>query len=1361
MLGNTTATTKGNLLSFDSNASPTVTLYYGTSDGNQTASNWDDNVSLGNKEVGSLDFNLTGLTEGTTYYYRYFATVTISGTAYSSFSDLGTFTTLSPPTVQTLAVSPIFQTGATLNAKPTLSGNDTASITFYWGDNNGSNSGSHDDWDHNLTVSGTHNSGDVISHAITGLTTGTTYYAVAKVTNSLNTSAYGTVVSFKAADRTFTKHSIPGLVLWLDATDVDGNGNPDSLGDGSSISAWIDKSTKGVTVNQTNSGNQPVYKSASFGSKAAVRFDGIDDVLNLTPIRSTAGGYSVYVATRRHDTLGDTNAHIIDEAGWNLIADATNQPYSPKILSRPVASHATLTNLKIGKDAGGTANDFGGDIGEILIFDRRLSFSEEAKIFDHLAHKWGVPATTIFSPSTLPSLKLWLDAADSSTVFTSSTLSTLSTSSVGGWMDKSGHANHATQATSGEQPTFTSNGMSGKSGLNFNADKLSIPAINMDGKTLFAVIQPDTSRTQQILSHSSVNVQLRLNTTNQLQYASSSPLYNATLSTETIANNQISIVSFTLDNTLGFSINGTFQDSEVNKESSGSSIFNQIGTRQNSSERFDGKIGEIIIIDSVSSTDRQKIEGYLARKWGINLSSNQPIAYIDVPPLFDNTPKFVEKPYISGYTVDFSPSELTNLSYWLDAQDISTIAKVGSNKVEKWADKSGNDKNATRSNTSNQPTYVASDPVLNGKPSVKNSSGTGQRGLNIPTSSLREIFMVGYYNNGIDNNFNTYNTLFSGSSSTSYRYKFRGQSNTDYSNTSLSFDSSPNINGYAASATILPMPASVLRFKSSSDRDQITNLLHGANNQSWLGGIGEVIALSSLATSEEVRKIEGYLAHKWGTAHKLISSHPHYNRIDGEVGTSLSFQLEAIQGPETWSADGNLSNKGLSINSSTGLITGTPNAEGNFTTAITVANSGGSEQRNVFFNITKGTRVIDWNQTFAGITYGDSNFSLSATATGSNNLYFSSSDSSILEINGSTVEYPSVSNGLISWWRFDETSGSTASPSVGSYDGTLSSPASFGSGKFGNAVILTGETGNRATFPAAAGNLGRTFSVSLWVKWGDSEDVANWSRLITNKPSDNDATGWNIKGSNNNTSLRIRGTGTREANRPVTSDWKNLNWVHLVAAFENGMVSTYADGSFIGMDDINPVANSTNSLTLGSSVGGDNRWNGAVDDLRLYDRILTQSDVTTIYGGGNGDFVSVRTGNSVSIKKAGSVTLTAHAPALASMNAATLVNQTITVSKAPLTITGDSLTMNQGVVFRPLPIKFLDISMMIMKQLHSPQALVCPLMRQLQVPPVITTPVLVRPHRINILSILSMVCSWSHRRLPSPSPGDRIFQVYP
>ena len=70
--------------------------------------------------------------------------------------------------------------------------------------------------------------------------------------------------------------------------------------------------------------------------------------------------------------------------------------------------------------------------------------------------------------------------------------------------------------------------------------------------------------------------------------------------------------------TLGFSINGTFQDSGVIKGSSGSSIFNQIGTKSAIGDRFDGKMGEIIIIDSVSATDRQKVETYLAHKWGVS-----------------------------------------------------------------------------------------------------------------------------------------------------------------------------------------------------------------------------------------------------------------------------------------------------------------------------------------------------------------------------------------------------------------------------------------------------------------------------------------------------------------------------------------------------------------------------------------------------------------------------------------------------------------------------------------------------------------------------------------------------------------------
>ena len=213
-------------------------------------------------------------------------------------------------------------------------------------------------------------------------------------------------------------------------------------------------------------------------------------------------------------------------------------------------------------------------------------------------------------PATLSSLKLWLDASDGASI-------THSSNAVSQWNDKSGNNNHATQSSADHKPTYSDSGMSGKAGLDFDNDKLSIPEINMDGKSLFAAIQPDTSKDQQILSDSSFNVQLRLSANNTLRYASSSPLYSGNpSSTGTIANNQISIVSFSLGNTLGFSINGTFQDSGVNKGSSVIRIFDQIGTRQGSSNRFDGKMGEILIISSVSSTEREKVEGYLAHKMG-------------------------------------------------------------------------------------------------------------------------------------------------------------------------------------------------------------------------------------------------------------------------------------------------------------------------------------------------------------------------------------------------------------------------------------------------------------------------------------------------------------------------------------------------------------------------------------------------------------------------------------------------------------------------------------------------------------------------------------------------------------------------
>ena len=120
-------------------------------------------------------------------------------------------------------------------------GGEDASVTFYWGETNASTT--EGSWGNNHPVTGTHGVG-VVSHAISGLSAGTTYYYTAKAVTSAGTS-WGPVQTFVPANTALNKYSIPDLALWLDATDLDGDGTADSVTSGTAVSSWTDKSVSG------------------------------------------------------------------------------------------------------------------------------------------------------------------------------------------------------------------------------------------------------------------------------------------------------------------------------------------------------------------------------------------------------------------------------------------------------------------------------------------------------------------------------------------------------------------------------------------------------------------------------------------------------------------------------------------------------------------------------------------------------------------------------------------------------------------------------------------------------------------------------------------------------------------------------------------------------------------------------------------------------------------------------------------------------------------------------------------------------------------------------------------------------------
>ncbi len=123
----------------------------------------------------AVDVALTGLTTGTTYYFRVAGTNS-SGTTRGSILS---FTPGSAPTVANLAATPVGATTATLNGNVNPNGLATEAW-FVWGTSStlaGGTSTTHE-------AIGAGTSAVAVDVALTGLTTGTTYYYRVVASNS-------------------------------------------------------------------------------------------------------------------------------------------------------------------------------------------------------------------------------------------------------------------------------------------------------------------------------------------------------------------------------------------------------------------------------------------------------------------------------------------------------------------------------------------------------------------------------------------------------------------------------------------------------------------------------------------------------------------------------------------------------------------------------------------------------------------------------------------------------------------------------------------------------------------------------------------------------------------------------------------------------------------------------------------------------------------------------------------------------------------------------------------------------------------------------------------------------------------------
>jgi hypothetical protein len=247
------------------------------------------------------------------------------------------------------------------------------------------------------------------------------------------------------------------------------------------------------------------------------------------------------------------------------------------------------------------------------------------------------PTVSAFSPLSIAGLQMWMDAADSS-----SNSMTLSGSTVTVWKDKSGLSNNTT-ARSGTS-TLTSSAINGKSAISMAGGYFTGPFATANTGTqvhAFAVMTIDSSSgvwprplalgrpgVDDYNNSTTTFAIIRFNGSQAVgigragQYLSVSiPAYSSAFLVQSSHNGSTEYMS--VNGNLTVSSAGTGQSGNFNITSYG------LGVNTNTGDYFvwNGYYGEVMYFNvQLSDANRQKVEGYLAWKWGLqaNLPAGHP-----------------------------------------------------------------------------------------------------------------------------------------------------------------------------------------------------------------------------------------------------------------------------------------------------------------------------------------------------------------------------------------------------------------------------------------------------------------------------------------------------------------------------------------------------------------------------------------------------------------------------------------------------------------------------------------------------------------------------------------------------------------
>ena len=243
-------------------------------------------------------------------------------------------------------------------------------------------------------------------------------------------------------------------------------------------------------------------------------------------------------------------------------------------------------------------------------------------------------------------------------------------------------------------------------------------------------------------------------------------------------------------------------------------------------------------------------------------------------------------------------------------------------------------------------------------------------------------------------------------------------------------------------------------------------------------------------------------------------------------------------------------------------------------------------------------------------------YTITFTATDARGL--SASTTTVITVIGSSTD------GLMGWWKFDESAGTVAFDFAGSNPGSLlgfnfTSVSGRAPGRIGNSLIFDGSN-DYVQLDSSQLNVSNNFTIASWINPAAGRtDLAVFFCLRSK-----DAVSGIRLAVRVNNDLIIEGqtaTGWKQIYHALGGIQNNV-WQHIVVVYDKSAFAVYINGVRVpaahghsGSWDGDVVMNPTGVTRVGAEGGGvaTHFFKGLIDDVRVYNRTLTPTEVTTLH----------------------------------------------------------------------------------------------------------------------------------------------------